>query len=153
MNEPDVQILQSFTQKLEVSPSIDFEQLAHDTEGFSGADLQALVYNAHLDVVHSVLNKPEEEPKGKGKAVEGKGKGKAVEDSGKGKGKGKDVANGSAEPAQPQRPYRQLQPEEAPVTSAQRAAFTERVNRLVSAVLEADVADRDHRLVHECGPG
>lgn len=29
--------------------------MAGATEGFSGADLQALVYNAHLEVVHSSL--------------------------------------------------------------------------------------------------
>lgn len=133
-----LEILQSFTNKLECSPSIDFEQLAHDTEGFSGADLQALVYNAHLDVVHSVLNKPEDEPKSKGKASEGKGKGKAVEEPSSSKGKGKEVAaNGSAEPDAPKRPYRQLQPEETPITSAQRAAFTERVSPL--PILQADV--------------
>ncbi|BEI91794.1 uncharacterized protein CcaverHIS019_0406140 [Cutaneotrichosporon cavernicola] len=129
-----LEIIQAFTKKLECSPSIDFEQLAVDTEGFSGADLQALVYNAHLDVVHSLLNKPEDEPSGKGKAVD-KGKGKAV-DKGKGKavedgGKGKET-NGSAEPSKP-KPYHQLQPEEAPVTSAQRSAFTERIETIVTS--------------------
>jgi peroxin-1 len=29
--------------------------IAQLTEGFSGADLQALVYNAHLEVVHSSI--------------------------------------------------------------------------------------------------
>lgn len=88
------------------------------------------MYNAHLDVVHTVLNAPEDEPKGKGKAVDkgkgkavDKGKGKAVEDDGKGKAK---EANGSAEPSKA-KAYHQLQPEETPVTSAQRSAFTERV--------------------------
>ncbi|GMK53828.1 hypothetical protein CspeluHIS016_0104140 [Cutaneotrichosporon spelunceum] len=131
-----LEIIQSFTKKLECSPSIDFEQLALDTEGFSGADLQALVYNAHLDVVHTVLNAPEDEPKGKGKAVDkgkgkavDKGKGKAVEDDGKGKAK---EANGSAEPSKA-KAYHQLQPEETPVTSAQRSAFTERIETIVSS--------------------
>lgn len=90
------------------------------------------MYNAHLDVVHTVLSKPEDEPKGKGKAVEGSGKGKGKAVEGNGKGKGKEVANGngngSAEPPR-KNPYRQLQPEETPVTSAQRAAFTERVSQ------------------------
>jgi peroxin-1 len=36
-----------------VSPDVDFDYLADATEGFSGADLQALLYNAHLEVVHA----------------------------------------------------------------------------------------------------
>jgi peroxin-1 len=36
-----------------VSPDVDFNHLANATEGFSGADLQALLYNAHLEVVHA----------------------------------------------------------------------------------------------------
>ena len=31
------------------------EAIAQDTEGFSGADLQALIYNAHLEVVHEAI--------------------------------------------------------------------------------------------------
>lgn len=30
-------------------------EVASKTQGFSGADLQALVYNAHLDVVHASI--------------------------------------------------------------------------------------------------
>jgi peroxin-1 len=37
------------------SPSIDWEEIANCTEGYSGADLQALVYNAHLQVVHASI--------------------------------------------------------------------------------------------------
>ena len=40
---------------MSISSSVDFDQLAAETEGFSGADLQALLYNAHLDVVHSSI--------------------------------------------------------------------------------------------------
>jgi len=36
-----------------VSPDVDFDRLADATGGFSGADLQALLYNAHLEVVHA----------------------------------------------------------------------------------------------------
>jgi len=39
--------------KMTVDPLVDFDQLVARTEGFSGADLQALLYNAHLDVIHS----------------------------------------------------------------------------------------------------
>lgn len=115
------EIIESLARKLHLAPSVDLEQLAEDTEGFSGADLQALVYNAHLDVVHAVLNRPEEEEpkgKGKGKAVD-KGKGKAVEN-------GDAVHDAGSVVAGPV--YRQLQPEEAPTTSANRAAFSERVS-------------------------
>lgn len=35
---------------------MDLAELAHETEGFSGADLQALVYNAHLEVIHDTLS-------------------------------------------------------------------------------------------------
>lgn len=119
------EIIQSIARKLHLAPTVDLEQLAEDTEGFSGADLQALVYNAHLDVVHSVLNAPEEEE------AKGKGKDKDKVDV-KGKGKAKAVENGSATPPPPAEVvgpvYRQLQPEEAPTTSANRAAFAERVS-------------------------
>jgi peroxin-1 len=39
--------------KVPISPDVDFPYLADATEGFSGADLQALLYNAHLEVVHA----------------------------------------------------------------------------------------------------
>lgn len=35
--------------------SINWDEIAEATEGFSGADLQALIYNAHLEVVHSSI--------------------------------------------------------------------------------------------------
>lgn len=38
--------------KIAVDSSVEWEYWAGKTEGFSGADLQALVYNAHLEVVH-----------------------------------------------------------------------------------------------------
>lgn len=34
---------------------MDLDALAHLTEGYSGADLQALLYNAHLEVVHESI--------------------------------------------------------------------------------------------------
>lgn len=39
-----------------MSVSVDLEYYAQATEGFSGADLQALVYNAHLEVVHATIS-------------------------------------------------------------------------------------------------
>lgn len=35
---------------------MDLAELARETEGFSGADLQALVYNAHLEVIHDTIS-------------------------------------------------------------------------------------------------
>ncbi|KAL0577747.1 Peroxisome biosynthesis protein pex1 [Marasmius crinis-equi] len=58
-NMPDVEerkdILQAVSRKLKVSPSVDFGEVAEATEGFSGADLQALMYNAHLEVVNASI--------------------------------------------------------------------------------------------------
>lgn len=51
-----VQILVAVSRKLTLAPSVDFDKLASTTEGFSGADLQALVYNAHLEVVHAAID-------------------------------------------------------------------------------------------------
>jgi peroxin-1 len=51
--DPRYQILQAHARKVPMSPDVDFDRLADATEGFSGADLQALLYNAHLEVVHA----------------------------------------------------------------------------------------------------
>lgn len=39
-----------------MGPSVDFEEIARLTEGYTGADLQSLVYNAHLQVVHASID-------------------------------------------------------------------------------------------------
>ncbi|EJC98437.1 AAA-domain-containing protein [Fomitiporia mediterranea MF3/22] len=63
------EILEVISKKVTVSPFVDWDAIALATEGFSGADLQAVIYNAHLDVVHSTLaEKQSSEGKGKGKA-------------------------------------------------------------------------------------
>ncbi|KAH8103921.1 AAA-domain-containing protein [Cristinia sonorae] len=58
-NMPDIderkEILEAVSRKLSLSPSVDFNVIAQETEGYSGADLQALLYNAHLDVIHETL--------------------------------------------------------------------------------------------------
>ena len=41
--------------KVTVAPSVDFAEIAKMTEGFSGADLQALIYNAQLEVIHAAI--------------------------------------------------------------------------------------------------
>jgi peroxin-1 len=40
---------------MRVEPSVDLAHIASSTEGFSGADLQALVYNAHLESIHETF--------------------------------------------------------------------------------------------------
>lgn len=37
-------------------PDVDLSELVEQTDGYSGADLQGLVYNAHLEAVHSSIN-------------------------------------------------------------------------------------------------
>lgn len=39
-----------------LASSVDLDALARDTDGFSGADLQALVYNAQLEVIHETIS-------------------------------------------------------------------------------------------------
>ena len=50
------QILNAVSRKLTLAPSVDLDEIARLTEGFSGADLQALVYNAHLEVIHEATD-------------------------------------------------------------------------------------------------
>jgi peroxin-1 len=52
---PSVKILKAVARKMTFSPTVDFDEIASKTEGFSGADLQALLYNAHLDVIHRAI--------------------------------------------------------------------------------------------------
>lgn len=51
-----VEILEAVRCKMSGSPDIDLEYLAKHTEGYSGADLQALLYSAHLLAVHEKLD-------------------------------------------------------------------------------------------------
>ncbi|MCJ1395579.1 Peroxisome biosynthesis protein pex1 [Xylographa bjoerkii] len=56
-------ILRALSTKLNIDPNVldgngsrkDLLEIAHRTEGYSGADLQAVVYNAHLEAIHDVL--------------------------------------------------------------------------------------------------
>jgi len=60
-NMPDLEeridILNALSRKLELGPSVDVRELAKKCEGYSGADLQALLYNAHLEAIHEQLNR------------------------------------------------------------------------------------------------
>ncbi len=44
------------TRKVTLDDAVDIDEIARATEGFSGADLQALIYNANLEAVHSSIN-------------------------------------------------------------------------------------------------
>jgi peroxin-1 len=60
-------ILRAVSKKLHVEPSVlegegaqTLEEVAKRTEGYSGADLQAVMYNAHLEAIHDVLGNASE---------------------------------------------------------------------------------------------
>ncbi|KAJ9655151.1 Peroxisome biosynthesis protein pex1 [Neophaeococcomyces mojaviensis] len=50
-------ILRAVSTKLHLMPEVEakLSSIAERTEGFSGADLQALMYNAHLEAIHDLL--------------------------------------------------------------------------------------------------
>ncbi|KAI5478553.1 peroxin-1 [Pseudohyphozyma bogoriensis] len=55
-HEDRLEIMQACARKVSLSPSVDLSEFAARAEGFSGADLQALIYNAHLDAIHAGLS-------------------------------------------------------------------------------------------------
>lgn len=48
-------ILHAVSRKVPLTDDVDLDEMARKTEGFSGADLQALVYNANLEVIHDSI--------------------------------------------------------------------------------------------------
>ena len=76
--EDRIDILRALGKKLHLSEEIThsseggLEEIARRTEGYSGADLQALVYNAHLEAIHDVLGDQEHAELGTGKKGVGK---------------------------------------------------------------------------------
>jgi SpoVK/Ycf46/Vps4 family AAA+-type ATPase len=50
------QILEAVGRKIALAESVDLEEIARATDGFSGADLQALVYNAQLEIIHEAIS-------------------------------------------------------------------------------------------------
>lgn len=40
---------------MKISPDVSLEDIAKQTEGFTGADLQALIYNANLEAIHQEI--------------------------------------------------------------------------------------------------
>ncbi|KAF4553921.1 Peroxisome biosynthesis protein PAS1-like protein [Elsinoe fawcettii] len=77
--EDRVDILRKVSGKLRLEAGLEGEEglgigeVARRTEGYSGADLQAVMYNAHLDAIHDVLGPEEVEGLGKKGGEEGKG--------------------------------------------------------------------------------
>jgi len=66
--EDRLDILRALSRKLNISPSVlaadntcdeSLLEVAHRTPGYSGADLQAVVYNAHLEAIHDLLGDQE----------------------------------------------------------------------------------------------
>ncbi|KAI3464580.1 hypothetical protein Pfo_021243 [Paulownia fortunei] len=49
-------ILKVLSRKLPMTSDVDLERIAHMTEGFSGADLQALLSDTQLEAVHELLD-------------------------------------------------------------------------------------------------
>ncbi|KDN44933.1 AAA-domain-containing protein [Tilletiaria anomala UBC 951] len=54
--EDRLDIMRAVSQKVKLHPDVDLKEWAKRTEGFSGADLQALLYNAHLETIHESIN-------------------------------------------------------------------------------------------------
>lgn len=56
-HEDRVDIIRAVSKKLHLSPEVwsRVDEIADRTEGYSGADLQAVVYNAHLEAIHDLL--------------------------------------------------------------------------------------------------
>jgi len=57
-----VSILEALARKLELAADVDIHELAERTTDYTGADLQALLYNAHLEAVHDVISEQNEKP-------------------------------------------------------------------------------------------
>lgn len=48
--------MEALSRKMELSEEIDLSYYAKKCEGYSGADLQALLYNAHLEAIHEAID-------------------------------------------------------------------------------------------------
>lgn len=67
-------ILRALSTKLKIGHDVldsGLNQIAKRTEGYSGADLQAVVYNAHLEAIHDVLGDRSSTTKGRPSAKNG----------------------------------------------------------------------------------
>ncbi|RXK38546.1 hypothetical protein M231_04178 [Tremella mesenterica] len=93
--EGRLEILQTVSRKIILDHSVDLEHIAHETVGYSGADLQAVIYNAHLEVVHTSLS----QTPSTASSYETLHDGPIAKSKGKGKSNGgeKNVMNGISE--------------------------------------------------------
>jgi peroxin-1 len=81
--EERIDILKAVTRKLNLAPSLlesdqsgeNLREIARRTEGYSGADLQAVVYNAQLEAIHDVLGDTDLGDPTKSGAAKGNGSG------------------------------------------------------------------------------
>lgn len=55
LQDDRLSILQALSHKLVLSEDIDFREIADDTEGFTGADLQAVLYTALIKAVEQTF--------------------------------------------------------------------------------------------------
>ncbi len=53
--ESRLDIMRAVANKVKLDDSVDLTYWAKQTQGFSGADLQALLYNAHLETIHETI--------------------------------------------------------------------------------------------------
>ncbi|WVQ96774.1 hypothetical protein IAU59_003881 [Kwoniella sp. CBS 9459] len=114
-------ILRTISSKLTVSSDVDWDNLALKTDGMSGADLQAVVYNAHLEVVHASMD---------GEASE---RGNLV--NGDEKGKGKTASGAQVDIYGMDRTvhgYAQITPKEVNGSAATRGAMSNRIDAIVT---------------------
>ncbi|KAI9306558.1 P-loop containing nucleoside triphosphate hydrolase protein [Cunninghamella echinulata] len=51
-----LEILQALAQKMTLASEVNLNDYAEKTEGFSGADLQGFLYNAHLEAIHGAID-------------------------------------------------------------------------------------------------
>ncbi|KAL7752309.1 Peroxisome biosynthesis protein pex1 [Sorochytrium milnesiophthora] len=63
-------ILQAVSANLSLDEYVDLATYAYATESFSGADLQGLVYNAHLEAIHARIDTRDDEPESGATAVQ-----------------------------------------------------------------------------------
>ncbi|CAG8475766.1 8707_t:CDS:10 [Ambispora gerdemannii] len=54
--EERIQILKALSRKMHLSEDVDLEVFAKKTQGYSGADLQAVLSNAHLEAIHETID-------------------------------------------------------------------------------------------------
>ncbi|CEP16460.1 hypothetical protein [Parasitella parasitica] len=51
-----LEILEALASKMQLASDVDLRVYAEKTEGFSGADLQGFLYNAHLEAIHGAID-------------------------------------------------------------------------------------------------